>query len=286
MSLISELTDYPENPLPTELFHYTDQSGLLGIISSQSFWTTKITCLNDSSEYILAFKIAKNLLEIFEKNSDYDRKKVHYLLEELNNSRNNIYVGSFSENGDLLSQWRAYGSSNSGYAIGFSSEKLGEVARNHGFYLSKCIYDFEIQEKIIRELIVKQLISGSFPDPAPYKYSMKTGDYTDLDATVFWHELSLLAPLIKDKAFQEEQEWRLISGSTIYLQHTEFRKGVSFIIPYFPLHLSPINELISSIIISPTPHPEISQETLRMLLIKENFSHLNLPLSRVPFRFW
>src|SRR5205085_10103226 len=32
-----------------------------------------------------------------------------------------VYVASFCENGDLLSQWRAYGAFGGGYAVGFSS---------------------------------------------------------------------------------------------------------------------------------------------------------------------
>lgn len=286
MPLISELTGYPEDPLPAELFHYTNQDGLLGIFKSKQFWTTKITCLNDSSEYFLAFKIAAKLLGELEKTNAYDKTKVHYLQEELWNSKNNVYVGSFSESGDLLSQWRAYGTSTSGYAIGLNSEKLREVAREQGFDLSKCIYDSHIQEELIRELIVKQLECGSFPEPIPYKYSLKKGKYVIPATTIFWHKLSLLAPLIKDKGFQEEQEWRLISDTTVSLETIEFRKGASFVIPYVSLNLLPFNELISSIIIGPTPHPDISLETLRMLLLRENFGHLNLLPSKVPFRFW
>ena len=286
MSLISELTDFPEDPLPAELFHYTNQDGLLGIIKDKVFWTTKITCLNDSSEYFLAFKIAKSILENHAENREFDTGKVHYLLDEMSSFQNNIYVGSFSEKGDLLSQWRAYGSSTSGYALGFNCEKLVEIARSQGFHLSKCIYDRKIQEKIIGELIIKQLNTGYFPDPGTYGYNPETRVVEFPPTSIFWHELSRIAPLIKDIGFQEEQEWRLISERGSGYTDVKFRRGVSFIIPYFSLNLPHLKDLISSITIGPTPHPKISQETLSMLLFKENFSKLKLPFSEVPFRFW
>lgn len=286
MSQISELINHHDDPLPSELFHYTDQNGLLGIINSHSFWATKITCLNDSSEYFLAFKIAKSILEKLATNRDVDLIKVEYLLDELSGYQDNIFVGSFSEKGDLLSQWRAYGSSTSGYALGFNYKKLIDIARNQGFYLSKCIYDSNIQEKIINDLIFKQLETGFFPEPSTYGYNAETRVLTIPPASNFWHELSQIAPLIKDKGFQEEQEWRLISEKGIGYEDVYFRRGVSYIIPYFPLKLPAIKDVISSITIGPTPHPKISQDTLSMLLFKENFSKPKLPISEIPFRFW
>lgn len=286
MSLISNLIDHEDVPLPIELFHYTDQNGLLGIINSNSFWATKITCLNDSSEYFLAFKIAENILESLRQNREFDSTKIHYLIDEMSSFQDNIYVGSFSEKGDSLSQWRAYCSGTSGYAIGFKCEKLDEIARNQGFYLSKCIYDSNIQENIIHDLILRQLTEGFFPEPSTYGYNPETRVLNIPPASRFWHELAQIAPLIKDKGFQEEQEWRLISIDGIGYNDVNFRTGVSFIVPYFPLELLNLEDIISSIIIGPTPHPKISQDTLGMLLFKKNFSKIRLPISDVPYRFW
>jgi len=56
-----------EKTIPSELFHYTSQKGLLGILESNTLWTSKNTCLNDSSEFKLALDIAKKVL--------FERKK-------------------------------------------------------------------------------------------------------------------------------------------------------------------------------------------------------------------
>ena len=286
MSQFSNSTYHIEDALPSELFHYTDQNGLLGIISSQSFWTTKITCLNDSSEYFLAFEIAKSLLEELAKFSDYDTVKVHFLLDEMRGSQYNRYVGSFSEAGDLLSQWRAYGSSTSGYALGLNSRKLNEILDQQGFYLSKCIYDPVKQKEIITALIIKQLEKGYFPEPETYGVIAGTRTYAIPAMSNFWHELTSIAPLIKDTGFQEEQEWRLVSKDAILYDKVEFRKGISYLIPYFPLTLSPLPNLLSSIIVGPSPHPQISEETLRMLLSKQGLSKTKIVHSKIPFRYW
>jgi hypothetical protein len=36
--------------LPTELWHYTNADGLIGILKSGKIWTTQVTCLNDILE--------------------------------------------------------------------------------------------------------------------------------------------------------------------------------------------------------------------------------------------
>lgn len=286
MPLISDMVNYPKDPLPTELFHYTNQDGLLGILKSQSFWTTKITCLNDSSEYFLAFRIAKSLLEELAKQSDQISVQVHYLLDEMGSSQINRYVGSFSEEGDLLSQWRGYGSGKSGYALGFNSQKLYEKLVQKSFYLSKCIYDPEGQKILIGRLIFKQLETGHFPNPDQYGKIPGTRIYAVPPASNFWYELTSIAPIIKDTGFQEEREWRLVSKDAILYDKAEFRTGLTYLVPYFPLDLSPLTEILSSITIGPSPHPEISEETLRMLLSKLRYSNVKILHSTVPFRYW
>lgn len=39
---------------PRTLYHYTSDSGLLGIIETKSIWATNVRYLNDSKEYALA----------------------------------------------------------------------------------------------------------------------------------------------------------------------------------------------------------------------------------------
>src|SRR5262245_4608139 len=54
MPTIDYLNGIIETQPPRGLYHYTNSSGLMGILSSKKIWTTKLQYLNDSSEIELA----------------------------------------------------------------------------------------------------------------------------------------------------------------------------------------------------------------------------------------
>ena len=49
--------------LPSILYHYTGQTGLLGIVESAELWATKIQYMNDATEFGLALGMARQELE-------------------------------------------------------------------------------------------------------------------------------------------------------------------------------------------------------------------------------
>jgi hypothetical protein len=108
------------------LYHYTDANGLLGIVKSRELWATHILHLNDSSEYSHAVQVAakqtkKGLL------SAELTEALKMLVpastvnpEEVNETAPCLpFVVSLSQNGDQLSQWRAYCPDGNGFSIGF-----------------------------------------------------------------------------------------------------------------------------------------------------------------------
>jgi len=99
--------------LPKTLYHYTGQTGLLGIIKEESVWTTPIQYLNDASELTPAIELSETLLsERAESSQEKDNaicwpaSKWHQIGDALREA--GVFVFSLSENGDLLSQWHAY----------------------------------------------------------------------------------------------------------------------------------------------------------------------------------
>ncbi len=65
---------------PSQLFHYTDQSGLLGIIKSGQLWATKIQYMNDTTELALAISLAKDhLTERIEKLNNESAELLKYI---------------------------------------------------------------------------------------------------------------------------------------------------------------------------------------------------------------
>jgi hypothetical protein len=63
--------------LPDFIYHYTNQSGLLGILENRELWATKIHYLNDSTEFSYIFKMVDGLLAMEERRaSNSERKKL------------------------------------------------------------------------------------------------------------------------------------------------------------------------------------------------------------------
>ncbi len=135
--------------IPDTLWHYTDASGLLGILgggaaatspTGATFWATGLEYLNDHQELVFGLKHVRAAIESFTEEfrsviyAPHERHiyvnipgKVAFL-ERLGEAITAViertypypihcYVTSFSTEDDLLSQWRGYGSGLDGYAI-------------------------------------------------------------------------------------------------------------------------------------------------------------------------
>ena len=90
------------------LYHYTNQHGLLGIFSSKTVWSTNAHFLNDPTEFVHALSFAKSIANYFFDNDYFEQfgAMLHRHVGKLR--REGLYVSSFSEKPDLLSQWRGY----------------------------------------------------------------------------------------------------------------------------------------------------------------------------------
>lgn len=109
------------------VYHYCRFGAALRILKSNKIWFSDITKTNDPDEYRIGFNIvSKIVLESF--------PNVKYLLEEISpeniNRKFQILNASFSEDGDCLSLWRAYGDDGMGAAICFNRDDL----KNHSLF--------------------------------------------------------------------------------------------------------------------------------------------------------
>src|SRR4051812_1721719 len=104
---------------PRFLYHYTDQNGLLGIVKHKKIWATHHQYLNDTQEYLHAKGLVRDEIEGRLKAANADsRPLLETLCSTLDGKGNedvNLYVASFSEDGDSLAQWRAYGGPTAGF---------------------------------------------------------------------------------------------------------------------------------------------------------------------------
>ena len=266
-----------------KLYHYTDLKGIMGILQSKKIWATNAYYLNDSSEIQYSVAIAKS--EAIAQKRNCDERTAKYLddiisLLESFLDKDYAFVASFSEEPDLLSQWRAYGKGSGGFCIGLSEELLSEKSPDKdNFKVCKCSYDRDKQEDLVKEWLgdsIDQFNSGI--------YSSAPEDLSDMDAFI---EFFTFALSLKEKSFAEEKEWRLISTlSWRDYSGIEFRQGESMIIPYYGYHLAEEgkNMEIEEIIIGPCPHKDLSKRSLEQVLSKYNVKCPRIYHSSIPFR--
>lgn len=113
-------------PIPEIFYHYTNATGMMGIVDKAEIWCTHTQYLNDSQEFKHAIGLFCEQIGLRLKsdadNSDFLKSVYEFAVGQVEYV--NVCVASFSTEKDSLSQWRAYANAPGGYAIGFSAEKI------------------------------------------------------------------------------------------------------------------------------------------------------------------
>lgn len=216
-------TDVSEDIPPEILFHYSTQAGLLGIAEMPVIWATKIQYFNDSAEFHLTLDLAQSLIDdavgnIPERLSEDGGAALKTEIAAIRNA--NIFAVSLTEEGDLLSQWRAYGTPGNAFALGFRSNVLSGIAEGLGWQLTRCVYEPSEHREAVGAVVDRAVTNPGEAD---------AGDKLRV-------ELLSLASRMKHFSFEEEREWRLISPLLDELDF-RYRPGRSTLVPYveFPL---------------------------------------------------
>jgi hypothetical protein len=250
---------------PTKpLYHYTSQKGLLGILKDGKLRMTNILYLNDSSEY-------SHFFDLFLKKHKLDFN-VEGLLQSIKTGPD-YFVFSLSEKKDDLSQWRGYCSPTGGYCIEFDYTKLSSIIKeSKGYKLEKILYSMEEKEEKF-----KSIANGLSVEH----------DSKDIQKLII--RMSRVAPYIKDKAFDNEAEWRII-GDWWELESNDikFTEGKSMIMPFIEgLFLDDSFLPLSKIIVGPTPHKELSKKAVEALLNNSKcVKNVEVEYSKIPYRSW
>lgn len=273
---------------PSHVYHYTNSTGLIGILESKKIWATNIRFLNDINEVIEATKTAKEILIEKSAASGGERKKrlFNSMLENIDEVASHIYVCSFSADGNSLSQWRAYcPPTGGGYALGIPGPQLREVAKKSGWIFVKCIYENEKKVQVIREII------DSFVEDFEKNHKSESSELTERVALNFKLHLLGISGVIKNKAFENEKEWRLISPILSNEDGVCFRQGKSGIIPYSTFELleqdNQINKNQIKLVIGPTPQNDSeSRQAARYILSRYLKNTSGESLSRIPYKGW
>jgi hypothetical protein len=276
------------------LYHYTSMDALQSILTSGRIRASDALYLNDSTELTNARLFIQSLVETrLSTDTELSRKAEPHFSRLEDGKNSEVFVASFSEDGDSLPQWRGYGGDGFGVCIGFlpaaitagilegpdGSEVQGGGGRDFGFDLQKCVYTSKEKDKMLRETV------------DVFVEALK-GKHHTIDekraGTLLGSLGSLCGPLFKDEGFSEEREWRLIvTTSNREFPKRHFRVGRSMFVPYICVDLrTNYLDFVKEIIVGPTPHPDLAARSLEKLLRSHELNRARVTNSRIPFRAW
>ncbi|MFZ1084154.1 MAG: DUF2971 domain-containing protein [Terracidiphilus sp.] len=329
-----ELQQTEHQAKPDLLYHYTTQEGLLGILEKQKIWASHLQYLNDKSEGHIFSKLLLDELnqrtttgpeeplsqlgmyaQLMMLSIDQPKSQIQGAYKDVLDlgkkafswiANQDTFVASFSERGDLLSQWRAYSGETGGYSIAFTRSYLKSVgvhfleSRKESFYedsnpLAACQYcDKREEESLIRE--IGRILDSYVTEANQANWQAipeREEGFRILGAISKKHffPLSKRRAITKDQAFSEEAEWRLVfqlerTGTTD--SEPKFRLGRSMPIPYFNVDLTWENQAldIHKIIVGPCPHPFEAAKSVERLLRKQGVRKFEVKNSKIPYRNW
>jgi hypothetical protein len=284
--MIDAITTRLFTTAPTEtLYHYTSLAGLLGIIGSRELRASDIRYMNDSAELrhtldLLNRQVTRRIL------SGVDHPEhLNAFLDWLGRrivSGPMLFGASFRANGNLLSQWRGYSVHGKGVSLGFDPFEIARRAHAQGFSVGRCIYDPQAQERLIEEVIdgVEKL-AGAPQDAA----SRAQERFQHIE-----EDLLRIAAVLKHPAFEEEQEWRIVSPIIASAHHpaVHFREGASMLVPYFAFRLAADDApgvSLNHVYIGPSSNAELSMHSLRLYLEQQNAAPRDgIRYCQIPYR--
>lgn len=270
------------------VYHYCNTNVFAEIISNKTIRMSDITKSNDSMEILWITKFIK---KIFDEEFEKETKKIQYfkdgyskdifleLVEHYSNEffKDDIrtysyFVCCFSENGDLLSQWRGYADDANGISIGFDSDILSSIGKpgkdepisNDIFQYGQVCYVERNQKAQIRK-IAQDLILKLKEIARTDSESIKQKSMAAFNSC--FRNLFQLSIFMKNPFFTEEKEWRLChwtsmdstnETSKIHIENNLAFSDIGFysqrnnIVPFIDLKFDAIkNKLIKEVVIGP-----------------------------------
>jgi hypothetical protein len=154
-----------------------------------------------------------------------------------------------------------------------------------GYRLTRCIYEPQIHDEIVEELLSYGGGHVNYCGTSESEYAASV----DMALTKFMEAFTAIAPALKHPSFAEEREWRLILHDRTNAPGLMFRAGRSILIPYreFKLTSSPRPQLtFAEGYVGPTPHMALAISAVEDLLVSNGVAHGSISASRAPYRAW
>jgi len=204
------------------------------------------------------------------------------------------FVSCFCENGDVLSQWRAYAEAGEGFSIGFNSNYFGasnyiphfHATPQGSLFFHKVMYlnegELNARNAYINKLLDEIERSGT--------------DLVDTNILNFVSYCNGISKISKHQCFFEEREWRLVYMPMIMsdsvgnikifnaIGELKWRSSFGRIIPYFSFKLDSNNNIppISTVVLGPKCLESINN--IKLFLDAKGLCGVNVVQSTAPYR--
>lgn len=267
------------------MYHYCNVDAFKAIIQNKTLWLSSIYNLNDYKEI---HWIKEKVLKIIQESTNkYSYEKFNTFLKIYEKQQPNVYIASFSQGEDLLSQWRAYANDGYGVAIGFNNSYF---KGNHLIKTTKVLYDEKLQEREI-----KKILEPLFEFENKFEFnSMRFENFCE--KTI--NELNYLSAKSKNELFMEEQEVRLIHNPIIIEDDKTkrfifknnifpmmFRAVCGNLIPYFELKFDKFSEDNEPILeVVKGPKSKIIDQEIKIFLANNGFYNVKIKSSKSSYR--
>lgn len=248
------------------IYHYCSVSAFHGILSTKQLWLSNSLFSNDYKEQkLLLEKVERRFTSLMDAPNGSVFQPLAHVIDK---KRPTPYVCCFSQEQDLLSQWRGYADDAKGFAIGFSYDRLEEYVRNQRapegvLRLWDVTYDDDHQMSLVNDRL---------------QCYVKGIEEHDSKATIkaaigIWG----ISAASKHPCFREERESRilmlLMSDAEWTLEgapnppnnlQMQFRTARDQIIPYFIMPFP--TDLVTDIVIGPKNPAVKNREALELFL--------------------
>ncbi|WP_083792038.1 DUF2971 domain-containing protein [Roseobacter sp. GAI101] len=270
-----------------ELTYYCSENVFLSFLESKQLWLTSLSQSNDSAE---GRWMRDYWLESFARKPSpakrLERQGAAVCMDIASHDRLALGV-CFSEERDLLSQWRGYAADGTGFSITFSKKALEAVAKDHlasKLQLTKIAYGPQDTDEI--GAIVDLLNNAFGEDARLYNESNGTGsmalDYgTNGEKQANYEKAARFLFTAKNGAFREEKEWRLFTyGNLFSIDGVKLRGTGKAISPYIPITIPA--EAVLQVTLGPTN--QTPQHVLKFALKHNGLSEVNIGASNASYQ--
>lgn len=269
-------------PIPSLIYHYTDEAGLRGILSSGALWVNDVESVNDPSEFSHAVKLGLAFLKPLLPQRVRDTTFGALLEEKYENVRGRAdhFLCSFSRTTNDIGQWRAYAEDGQGFALAFDRVEL-ENAFIKGQVTPAERVTFRIQygrNTLNRHLV--ELIE-------PYQDILPTLQSDELLDVVhgFMQAFLNLSVAFKHSAYRGESEYRFLELSPKNSLPTKRRDGFSTKVGYREFNWQvEAPTALRKIIAGPVADSMLAKRLVTEWAIRSKVNSVRVVTSKIPYR--